>query len=233
MYINGTFITTQAIGYPAVKTLNRVNLGKSSYPNPLLTAQLDNFRYYNVPLPSNDVLALYNKTYNNSVIKINNFNFMNPLETNSFTYISVLPDFTIDATGGIIISRAGLSFYPTSNTNLPSGYKGNFEQTLSSQSQQSVPTSISQEFFITPGTYTLLFWASGRGNVGLYVASNVFSIYLGETLLVENVSPSPANWNDYTYTYNALSSGYTTLRIFIQNPSGADSTMNFANISRT
>jgi hypothetical protein len=59
VYINGTFISTKNILYPPVKTLNLNDLGKSKYPgDPLLTAQLDDFRFYNVPLSSDDVLAL-------------------------------------------------------------------------------------------------------------------------------------------------------------------------------
>jgi hypothetical protein len=64
IYLNGTFISTQNITYPAVKTLKINNLGKSDSNNiGILTAQLDDFRYYNVPLSDNDILALYNKTY--------------------------------------------------------------------------------------------------------------------------------------------------------------------------
>jgi hypothetical protein len=63
VYINGTFISTKTIGYPAVKTININSLGKSGNADALLTAQLDDFRYYNVPLSDDDVLALYNKTY--------------------------------------------------------------------------------------------------------------------------------------------------------------------------
>jgi hypothetical protein len=62
VYINGTFISTRIIGYPVVKTLNINNLGKSGNADALLTAQLDDFRYYNVALSDNDVLDLYNKT---------------------------------------------------------------------------------------------------------------------------------------------------------------------------
>jgi hypothetical protein len=166
-------------------------------------------------------------------LKINNYNFMNPLKTDVYTYIPTLPSWTVDKAIGIVISRADSPFYPSSNTNLPSGYTGDFEQTLSYQSGNGATnptTNISQQLFITPGNYTLSFWASARRDT-LYVASNVFSIYLGETLLVENVSPSPANWTNYTYSYNALSSGNVILRILIQNPSGADSTINFANFA--
>ncbi len=64
VYINGTFIATKNIIYPLIKTLNINSLGKSNFGgDPLLTAQLDDFRYYNVPLSDNDILALYNKTY--------------------------------------------------------------------------------------------------------------------------------------------------------------------------
>jgi hypothetical protein len=160
-------------------------------------------------------------------LKINDYNFMNPLTTKSFTDISVLPSWTVDQPG-IIISRASSPFYPSSNTNLPSGYTGDFEQTLSMFGLgYNKLVNISQQLFMTPGNYKLSFWASGRADG--YVTSNIFSIYLGDTLLVENVSLSTANWTNYTYTYNALSSGNVTLRIFLQNPSGVDSTINFAN----
>jgi hypothetical protein len=251
-------------------------------------------------LSSDDVLALYNKTYDNPIIKIDNYNFMNPLKTDPFTYIPTLPSWRVDKIDGIgiIISRADSPFYPSSNTNLPSGYTGDYEQTFSLQSNDNATnttTNISQELFITPakytlpswdvdlqpagivisregspfyptsntnlpsgytgdfeqtfsfqapsgntnisqqlfiqsGNYTLSFWAGARGD-GNYASSNVFSIYLGETLLVENVSPSPANWTNYTYTYNALSSGNVILRILIKNPANADSTLNIANFS--
>jgi hypothetical protein len=63
-YVNGTFKATKNIPYPPVKKLNTINLGKSPFTtDPLLTAQLDDFRYYNVPLSDDDILALYNKTY--------------------------------------------------------------------------------------------------------------------------------------------------------------------------
>jgi hypothetical protein len=178
------------------------------------------------------------KTYGSQVaifkiiaLKINNYNFMNTLTTDVFTYIPTLPGWTVDKADGIVISRAGSPFYPSSNTNLPSGYTGDYEQTLSYQSSNgATPTNISQQIFMTTENYTLSFWASARGDDS-YVASNVFSIYVGETLLVENVSPSTTNWTNYTYTYNTLSSGNVILRIFIQNPSGSDSTINFANFS--
>jgi hypothetical protein len=64
VYINGKFIATRTFRYPQIKTFNVNDLGKSKFNNePLLTAQLDDFRFYNVPLSSDDVLALYNKTY--------------------------------------------------------------------------------------------------------------------------------------------------------------------------
>jgi hypothetical protein len=170
-----------------------------------------------------------------SIIKINNFNFMNPLKTDPFTYIGTLPSWTVDKIDGIgiVISRADSPFYPSSNTNLPSGYTGDYEQTFSLQSNDNATnttTNISQELFITPAKYTLSFWASARRDT-LYAPSNVFSIYLGETLLVENKSPSQANWTNYTSTYNALSSGNVTRRILIKNPANRDSTINFANFS--
>jgi hypothetical protein len=115
------------------------------------------------------------KIITKSVIKIDNFNFMNPLKTASFTYILTLPSFTIDQTEGIVISRANSTFYPSSNTNLPSGYTGNYEQTLGYQSGTGrTATNISQQIFIGQGTYALSFWASGRSEG--YVTSNVFSI---------------------------------------------------------
>jgi hypothetical protein len=166
-------------------------------------------------------------------LKIKNYNFMNPIQTDPFTYIGALPSWTFNKIDGfgIIISRAGSPFHPTSNTNLPSGYTGDYEQTFSLQSNDGTTnTTMSQQLFITSGNYTLSFWSSARGG-GDYVTSNVFSIYLGDTLLLENISPSPEIWTNYTSTYNALSSGNATLRILIKNPTNADSTLNFANFS--
>jgi hypothetical protein len=160
---------------------------------------------------------------------------MNPIQTDPFTYIGALPSWTNDKIDGIgiIISRVDSPFYPSSNTNLPNGYTGDFEQTFSLQSNDNAintTTNISQQLFILQGNYTLSFWASARRDT-LYAPSNVFSIYLGDTLLHENISPSPANWTNYTSTYNALSSGNATLRNLIKNPDNRDSTINFANFS--
>jgi hypothetical protein len=65
---------------------------------------------------------------------------MNPLKTDPFTYIPTLPSWTVDKSDGIVISRAGSPFHPTSSTNLPSGYTGDYEQTLSYQSGNTINT---------------------------------------------------------------------------------------------
>jgi hypothetical protein len=67
-YINETFIATETIGYPEVRTLNINSLGKpNDTATALLTAELDDFRFYNVPLSDDDILALYNKTYDKPI----------------------------------------------------------------------------------------------------------------------------------------------------------------------
>ena len=166
-----------------------------------------------------------------------NGNFMKNSVTPNNTYLFVgsttnnttlVPGWSLTLSNSniLIFSPKTGGFYPTSNTNLPSG--NNYAQTISFQTSNST-VSMSQSVYLTSGQHTVSFYASGRATY--YTTSNVFSVALGGTVLVSNQSVSNANWTLYSYTYTPPSAGNYLLSLNITNSSGTDSSINYANFA--
>ena len=180
-----------------------------------------------IPLPVNTVV---------------NGNFLSPQESGVNTYIfgvgtnppsstttntAILPGWTMTLNNiNILISKSGSNFYPSSGS-------GNFNQTLTVQSYNlNSVGNIYQTVNLTLGTRTISFYASGRD--GCYNIGNIFSVTLGGTSLVSNQSVSTKQWDLYSYTFNAPTTGLYNLSFNFSNSNNtgiADSSINLSNIT--
>jgi hypothetical protein len=209
-----SFTTTQ------ISSLSTTQLPLSSYQLTVLTT------LFNTPITNHNFLL---NVYTASITQL--------LQGNVIANTALLPGWTLTIgtslkPANVTISRTGSSYYPTSNSNLPNGYTGDYEQTLTIISLQNsgITGSFFQTLNLNAGNNTISFYAAAHKT--LYNTTNVFSVSIGANNLAVGQTVSKLNWTLFTYTFVVPVIGRYVFKITVSNDDlTANSFISFANIT--